>query len=494
MLNINSISLIDENTYEIPIGFVENMKVPGVFFATEAIYEMAKLEMQNWMENKNGGFPSLVQIANVSTLNGVLKYSIAMPDMHSGYGFSIGGVAAFDLSDPKAIISPGGIGYDINCGVRLLTTNLEYNFIKDKIEALTEALFESIPTGVGGKRQEFATKNDIDSILKDGAKWAVDRGYGIPSDLEFCEENGRVSYADPKYVSQRAKAKGFNQMGTLGSGNHYVEIQKVEDIYEEDIASMLGIKKDMIVVMIHTGSRGLGHQVATDYINEMMKIPEYKEGLIDEQLVAAPVSSPIGNKYLHAMGAAANFAWCNRQIITHFVRETFKKVLERDDLEMPLVYDVAHNIAKIEKHLVDGEIKETLVHRKGATRAFGIGREELPLKYRNFGQPVLIGGSLGTSSYILFGTDGAMKKSFGSTCHGAGRALSRSQVVKQTTKEEVEAEIQKIGVIVRAAGQKTIIEEAPHTYKDVDEVVRTCHTVGISRKIARLFPLGVIKG
>ncbi|KAH0787905.1 RtcB family protein [Histomonas meleagridis] len=486
------IRMVEPCVYEIPIGFVPNMRVPGKFYATPDMAELAFSELQNWIDNPNTGLPSIIQIAYVATLPGISQASIGMPDMHSGYGFSIGGVAAFDTSDPNSIISPGGVGYDINCGVRCLTTNLTLPEIEPVRKQLIDSINRNIPTGVGGKRKKFITKSDIPDILTNGAKWAVDHGYGVPEDLANCEEGGCVSYADASLISERAILRGMDQVGTLGSGNHYVEVQVVDEIFNEEAANVMGLFKGQVVVMIHTGSRGLGYQVADEFIKEMEK--NYKDDLPDRQLCSAPLNSELGQRYLHSMGAAANFAWCNRQVIMHFVRDSFKRVMKRDDLEMHLIYDVAHNIAKIEKHVVDGVEKEFVVHRKGATRAFGPGREEIPEKYRAIGQPVLVGGSLGTASYILLGTDADKNKSFGSTCHGAGRTMSRSKALREITSQKIKGELKEKGIEVRAANNKTVIEEAPENYKDIEQVVEACQIVGVSSKVARLVPIGVIKG
>jgi tRNA-splicing ligase RtcB len=469
------------------------MRVPGIFYATPETAELAMSELNNWLRNRNSALASIVQIAYVATLPGIATASFGMPDMHSGYGFSIGGVAAFDTSDPDCIISPGGVGYDINCGVRCLTTPLRRSDVKPHLKSLVDALYQKIPVGVGGKRHNFMTKQDIGEIVRDGAKWAIKRGYGVQADLDNCEENGCLRGAALSAISDRAVQRGVGQLGTLGAGNHYVEIQEVAEIFDQRAASVMGLSRGQIVVMIHTGSRGLGYQVADDFIKEMEEKCDI-DTLPDRQLSAAPVASELGKRYLKAMAAAANYAWCNRQVISHFAREAFREVFETDDLEMNLIYDVAHNIAKIEKHVVDGVEREFVVHRKGATRAFGPGHPEIPRKYRGIGQPVLIGGSMGTASYILVGTDRKTNRAFGSTCHGAGRVLSRSKAIRDLTADEVQGELSRKGIRMKAANKQTIVEEAPESYKDVDEVVEACQAVGISRKVARLVPLGVIKG
>lgn len=491
--NLDLIKQVEPDIFEIPIGFVPNMRVPGRFYATPEMAELAFTEFEEWKENRSKGLPSILQIAYVATLPGITKYSYGMPDMHSGYGFSIGGVAAFDMSDPESIISPGGVGYDINCGVRCVTTHLQKEEVLPHIKDLVDSFSKLIPTGVGGKRKKFVTKKDIPDILSNGAKWAVDHGYGVAEDLENCEEGGRVSYANPSLISDRAISRGIDQIGTLGAGNHYVEIQVVDQIFDEKAAETMGLVLGEVVVMIHTGSRGLGHQVATDFIEEM-KFRCKDSDLPDPQLSSAPVKSDLGSRYLHSMGAACNFAWCNRQVITHFVRTAFKEVLNRSDLKMDLIYDVAHNIAKIEKHVIDGVEKDFIVHRKGATRSFGTDRkEDIPVKYREIGQPVLIGGSMGTSSYILIGTTEEVNNSFGSTCHGAGRSMSRSKAAKLNL-DEIKKELEEKGIELKAAAQETITEEAPEAYKNIENVIEACDRVGLSKKVVRLVPIGVIKG
>lgn len=492
--NIDLIKQIEPDVYEIPIGFVPNMRVPGRFYATPEMAELAFTELREWQQNPVRGLPSIIQIAYVATLPGISRYSYGMPDMHSGYGFSIGGVAAFDMSDPESVISPGGVGYDINCGVRCVTTHLKKEEVMSHKKELVDCLFKYIPVGVGGKRKNFITKKDMPDILTNGAKWAVDHGYGVIEDLENCEEGGHVTYADASLISDRAKSRGISQLGTLGSGNHYVEIQVVDQIFDEKAAQTMGLVVGEVIVMIHTGSRGLGYQVADDFIKEM-EIKCKNSNLPDPQLSSAPVSSELGSRYLHSMGAACNFAWCNRQIIMHFVRVAFKEVLGRNDLQMDLIYDVAHNIAKIEKHVVDGVEKEFIVHRKGATRSFGTDRKsEIPIKYKDVGQPVLIGGSMGTASYILVGTPEDVNNSFGSTCHGAGRTMSRSKCRNEINAEDIENELAAKGIEMKAANKDTIVEEAPESYKNIEKVIEACDRVGLSKKVARLVPLGVIKG
>jgi tRNA-splicing ligase RtcB len=461
------------------------MRVPGLFYATDSLADSALHELRDWMTNRTSGLPSLLQIAFTATLPGITTASFGMPDMHSGYGFSIGAVAAFDTSDPECIISPGGVGYDINCGVRLLATDLRRADVSKKMGKLVEALYRVVPVGIGGKRKNFVKRSDLQEIATRGVKWAVARGYGVPGDVENCEENGCVGHADFGCVSERAIQRGVDQLGTLGSGNHFLEIQVVEEIFDSAAAEAMGLFAGQIVVMIHTGSRGFGYQIAEDYVKEVERIADSR--LPDRQLSATAFDSELGKRYFGAMGAAANFAWCNRQIITHFTRVAFRETLGRD-VKLDLVYDVAHNIAKIEQH--GG--RKLLIHRKGATRAFPPGKKELPAKYRTVGQPVLVGGSMGSPSYVLVGTHG--NPAFASTCHGAGRAMSRSRAVKTLSLERTQKELADKGIAFRAASEKTVVEEAPETYKDVDQVVTACEAVGLSRKVARLLPLGVIKG
>ena len=479
--------------YEIPIGFVPNMRVPGQFFSTPEMAKLAFEELQTWMANREKALPSIMQIAFVSTLPGITKNSFGMPDMHSGYGFSIGGVAAFDTSVPGAIISPGGVGYDINCGVRLMTTNLTWDEVEPVKERLVNALYKHIPVGVGGKLKGVTTKKDIPEILRKGAKWAIERGYGTAEDLENCEENGCLEFAKPELVSDRAVMRGVGQLGTLGSGNHYAEIQRVDKILDPEAAAVMGLKEGQVVIMIHTGSRGLGYQVADESL-AMVHQKFVSDALPDHQLASPPFQSPEGQAYFHAMAAAANFAWCNRQLIMHQARKALQEVFPGRELDTHLVYDVAHNIAKVEKHVVDGEEREFVVHRKGATRAFGPGRPEIPEKYRAIGQPILIGGSMGTASYVLLGTEASMNTAFGSTCHGAGRTMSRQKALRTVPVAKVQNELKEKGVFLRAANKDTVSDESPEAYKDVEQVVDACQEVGISKKVARLVPMGVIKG
>jgi len=416
-------------------------------------------------------------------------------EAHQGYGFPIGGVAATDIED--GVLSPGGVGYDINCGVRVLRTNLERKDVESKIKELTQEIFTNVPSGLGSKRKIKLSIRDLDELLAEGVSWSLRNGFGWEEDALHCEANGKLEGADPSKVSSRAKERGVSQVGTLGAGNHFLEIQYVEKVFDEEAAKVYGLSENQVTVMIHTGSRGLGHQVCSDYLRVMERaVRKYNINLPDRELAAAPGNSPEGQDYLAAMACAANFAWANRQSITHWVRESFQNVfgMSAEDLDMHLVYDVAHNIAKIEKHKVNGEVRTVYVHRKGATRAFPPGHPEIPEKYRSVGQPVLIPGTMGTSSYILKGRQEAMELSFGSTAHGAGRVMSRHQAVRSFSGAGVKNKLMSKGIFVRAASIKVVSEEAPEAYKNVDEVAKASHDAGIASLVARLRPLGVVKG
>jgi tRNA-splicing ligase RtcB len=439
---------------------------------------------------------SLLQVSNVAWLPGIVGSSLAMPDIHWGYGFPIGGVAAFDLQ--KGIVSPGGVGYDINCGVRLMSSGLSRKDIKGRINILIDALFANIPSGVGSHRKDLKlNKEKQRKVLLKGAKWAVEQGYGSVEDLEHIEERGCIPNADPGSVSERALERGKSQLGTLGSGNHFVEIGFVSEIYDYKLASALGLEEEQITIIVHTGSRGLGHQVCDDYIKIMMQASnKYGIELPDRQLCCAPVDSEEGRQYLGAMSCAANYAFANRQMITHWVRETMGQVLRMSpkDLKLDLIYDVCHNIAKIEEHLIDGKRKKLCVHRKGATRAFPPNHPDIPECYWETGQPVLIPGDMGRYSYVLVGTERALEETFGSTCHGAGRVMSRHQAMKAAKGRAIVRELKDQGITVRSAGRATIVEEISDAYKDVTDVVEVVHNAGISQKVAKLMPMGVIKG
>jgi tRNA-splicing ligase RtcB len=472
---------IDECRWMVPQ--TGGMKVPGIIYSSERLIR----EM--------GADESPKQVANVAHLPGIMKYSLAMPDMHWGYGFPIGGVAAFDLRD--GIISPGGVGYDINCGCRLVTTRLAYEDVRERVRDLIGALFRDIPSGVGSKGDLKLSQKEEKKVLIEGSKWAVDNGYGTQEDLETTEDRGAIAGADPEMVSARALERGREQLGTLGSGNHFLEIEVVEKIFDATAASAFGLEEGQIAVLIHSGSRGLGYQVCDDYLARMVKhLGELEVPLPDRQLACAYLDSPRGKEYLAAMACAANYAWANRQMLMHWTRETFEHVLKKGprDLGMRLLYDVCHNIAKVETFVVDGKETPLCVHRKGATRAFPPGHPALPARYRNVGQPVLIPGDMGTGSYVLAGTDKAFAETFGSTCHGAGRLMSRTQATKVSRGRSIAREMADKGIIIMASGKGTLHEEMPEAYKNLDQVVDVVHNAGISKKVAKLKALGCIKG
>ena len=460
------------------------MRTEGLVFADEEMLKEISKDQ------------SLQQVANVACLPGIIGYSMAMPDIHWGYGFPIGGVAAFEYDE--GVISPGGVGYDINCGVRLACTQLDYKDVKKHVPDLVQLLFTNIPSGVGSRRKDIKlNEKELKKVLRNGARWAVQKGFGVHEDLLHIEEEGSIPGADPDAVSSKALSRGKDQLGTLGSGNHFVEVGYVDRIYDENTARQLGLFLDQLTVFVHTGSRGLGHQVCDDYIKLLMKSSEkYGIELPDKQLCCAPITSPEGQQYLGAMSAAANFAFANRQLIYHWVRETFEKVFGRsaEELGFKLLYDVCHNMAKVEVHEYEGEKVKVCVHRKGATRAFPPGHSQIPEDYRQVGQPVLIPGDMGRYSYVLVGTDQGMKETFGSSCHGAGRVLSRHQAVKATKGRAIERELADRGIYVKSAGKRTLKEECSEAYKDVSRVVNIVHASGIGKKVARLRPLGVIKG
>jgi tRNA-splicing ligase RtcB len=477
-----NIKKIRDCVWEIPSSYKKDMRVPArIYLSDEAIKEVE--------------VGAIDQVSNVACLPGIQKFSIGLPDIHFGYGFSIGGVAAF--SARNGIISPGGVGFDINCGARLLRTNLTEDELKPKLNQLMDALFKNIPSGVGSKGKIRLQEGQIDEVLDNGAEWAVENGYGWEKDLQFIEENGKMESADSGKVSDKAKKRGVPQLGSLGSGNHFLEIQKMDKIFDHDAAKAFGIEEGQIVVLIHTGSRGCGHQICSDYLRVMDRAAKrYQINLPDRQLACAPVDSDEAKDYFSAMSAAANYAWTNRQMIVHWVRESFEQIYKRDaeEMGMDIVYDVAHNIAKKETHKIKGRDMEVYVHRKGATRAFGPGREEIPKVYRDIGQPVLIPGTMGTSSYILVGTDTAMEETFGSSAHGAGRKMSRAGAKREYKGEEVKKYLESRGIVIRATSMPVVAEEAPGAYKDVDEVVMTSHKAGISNMVGKMIPLGVSKG
>ena len=468
---------ISDVIWEIPQ--TGKMNVPARVFASEKLLKKMKQDR------------TLVQGSNVAALPGIYKYACVMPDGHEGYGFPIGGVAALDFKTGG--ISPGGIGYDINCGVRLLRTNLTKEQIYPRIKELLEELFKFVPAGLGSSNIRV-DKEQLNQILDTGAQWAVNNNYGNQEDMEFCEESGSMKTADHQAVSEGAKSRGMKQVATLGSGNHFLEIQYVDQIYDEKIAKIFGIdKKDQVTVMIHCGSRGLGHQVCSDYLREMERtFPDIVKDLPDRELIYAPAGHPLAEKYLKAMSAAANFAWCNRHVIAHQVRLAFKKIFP--DAELKTVYDVAHNICKIEEHNIDGKPTKVFVHRKGATRAFGPGHKDLPKAYQKVGQPIILPGSMGTSSYLLVGTKEGMEATFGSTAHGAGRVMSRHEALNTFRGEKVKSDLEAQNIFVKGTGWKGIAEEAPGVYKDVDEVVEVSHQANIGRKVVRVKPIGVCKG
>jgi tRNA-splicing ligase RtcB len=481
---VGNLVKIDDYRWEIPTGYKSGMRVPGLIYASE--------EMLPHILGENAAD----QVANVAFLPGIIKYSLAMPDVHWGYGFPIGGVAAFDLE--KGVVSPGGVGFDINCGVRLLRTNLIEEEVFPKRGELVDSLFHNVPSGLGSRGKIKLGGNEIDEVLAKGSRWAIERGYGNSQDLETTEESGQMAGADPAKVSQEAKRRGIPEMGTLGSGNHFLEVAVVDEIREPEIASAMGINRTgQVMLLVHCGSRGLGHQVATDYIKIMGGVmARFRIELPDRQLACAPLGSPEAQDYLSAMRCAANYAWANRQCIMHWVRESFCDVLKKCEEEagLELVYDVAHNVAKIEEHTVDGRRRMVCVHRKGATRAFPAGHPVLPEKYAGIGQPVLIPGDMGRFSYVLVGTERAMQETFGSTCHGAGRMQSRAAVKKHVRGKDILHELESRGISIRAGSISGLAEEASEAYKNVTEVVQVCHNAGISRIIARTRPIGVVKG
>jgi tRNA-splicing ligase RtcB len=458
------------------------MRVPVRIFTSEKLLEKLKQDK------------TLKQGMNVATLPGIYNAAMIMPDGHQGYGFPIGGVSAFDMEE--GLITPGGIGFDINCGVRLLTTPLSKDEVQPKIKEILESLFNHIPAGVGSHSKLRLSDEELDKVLNTGSKWALDNGYATEADLECTESNGQMKEADAYAVSNKAKSRGRNQLGTLGAGNHFLEVQYVDKIFDKATAEAFGITEEgQVTVMIHCGSRGLGHQVCSDFIRQMEDAnPQLADKLPDRDLIYAPAGSPIAKKYLKAMASAANYAWCNRQVIAHWTRDSLKEVLNLDPKEVKQVYDVAHNIAKVEEHEINGVKKKVYLHRKGATRAFPPGHPEIPERYQKFGQPIIIPGSMGTSSYVLVGTEKGMKESFGSTAHGAGRVMSRHEALRKFKGEQVKQDLASHNIYVKAASWKGISEEAPGVYKDIDEVVKVSHEAGIGNLVVRVKPIGVIKG
>ncbi len=475
---------IDACCWRIPKSYKQGMRVDGLIFASEQLIGSVKKDQ------------AAEQVANVAFLPGIQLASLAMPDIHWGYGFCIGGVCATD-PDEGGVISPGGVGYDINCGVRLMRSDLFYRDVKPHLVNVVDTLFRNVPTGVGKSGRFSFRGKEIDTLLAEGSRYLIGRGLATQGDIDFTEAHGKLDGADPAEVSDHAKQRGAEQCGTLGSGNHFLEVQVVDAIFDDEAAQVMGLEKDMVCVMIHSGSRGLGYQVCDDALHMLRKAPEkYGIDLPDRQLACAPVNSPEGQKYIAAMRAAANFAWCNRQLLMQQAREVFAEIFGRSwqEMKMNLVYDVCHNIAKFEEHAVGDKTKKVWVHRKGATRAFPPEHQEIPARYRKIGQPVIIPGDMGRASWVLVGQQGSMERTFGTTCHGAGRALSRTAAVKEAAGRRIDKELEARGVIARAQSRKGLAEEQPKAYKNVDDVVEVVHLAGLSKKVARMRPIGVIKG
>lgn len=482
-MNIENLIQISETEWEIPTYIRTDMRVPVRLFATRELLEQI-------MDDK-----SLEQAVNAATLPGLVGHVIVMPDMHQGYGFPIGGIAATEY--PGGVISPGAIGYDINCGVRLLGSNIEFDQAHNELDRLATFLNQYCPSGVGHKGAITVSLKELDHVLQDGSRWALKNGYATEADLSRTEESGSIQGADPSKVSARAKERGRSQIGSLGAGNHFIEVDVVDEVFDEEAANVMGIYKGCLTVQIHCGSRGLGHQVCTDYVHEFQSaVRKYGITLPDRELVCAPMDSPEGEAYLGAMRAAANFAFANRQLLAHSARRAFEETFanKMKNWHLHQVYDIAHNMGKIETHTVEGRQVKVCVHRKGATRAFGPDSPGLPPEYKKIGQPVIIPGSMGTASWVLVGTEDSMARSFGSSCHGAGRVMSRSKAKKQVRGDELRRELEGHGIKIRAGSMPGLAEEAPSAYKDVDAVVETVSDAGIARKVARLKPVVVIKG
>jgi tRNA-splicing ligase RtcB len=470
---------IDALRHRIPRNETHGMRADVIVYASHTLLDQIRKDK------------SLEQAMNVATLPGIAGPSLAMPDIHQGYGFPIGGVAAMDFE--HGVVSPGGVGFDINCGVRLMSSNLTEEEIRPRLRELVNQVFRDVPCGTGGTGFVKIKPQELDEVLVRGSRWMVDNGYGDRRDAEFAEAGGALNGADPAHVSERAKERGLPQIGTLGSGNHFLEIQYVDAIHDAAAAQAFGLREKQVVVLIHSGSRGLGHQVCTDYVAQMNAVmKKYNITLPDRQLACAPIGSPEGQAYLKAMAAAANFAWASRQGISHFLRLAFQRIFS--GVRLDLIYDVCHNIAKRETHLIDGRKRTVLVHRKGATRAFPPGHREMPKAYERVGQPVFVPGSMGTASWVLAGADGAMRETFGSVCHGAGRLLSRTAARKGRDARQVERQLAERGILVKSETRDGILEEVPEAYKDVDEVIEVIAGAGLARKVARLRPMGVIKG
>jgi len=476
---------ISDLEFKIDANSGKGMKVPVTIYANDSL--ISKMAMDRTID----------QAANVATLPGVMKHVVVLPDGHEGYGFPVGGVAATDIEE--GVISPGGVGYDINCGVRLMRTNLTESDLRPKLKDLVNELFRSIPSGVGSEGSIKLSRSELDELLVEGVRWAVTHGYGTNDDADVCEEGGSMAGADPASVSDTARKRGASQLGSLGSGNHFLEVQKVDRIYDERAAKAMGLDRPgQLTVLIHCGSRGFGHQICTDYLRvSESALRKYGMSLPDRELACVPNNSKEGADYRKAMYSALNFAWANRQMITHWTRKTFERVFQAGEggLDMELVYDVAHNIAKVERHSVDGEgTRDVVVHRKGATRAFPAGMQQVPDRYRSIGQPVILPGSMGTASWILLGSQKSLELSFGSTAHGAGRTMSRSAAKRSYTAEGVKSGLESRGIYVKAMTREGVVEETPEAYKDVDAVADVSHSLGIATKVVRLVPIGVIKG
>ncbi len=483
MIRKQDFERISDNIWQVPQSFRGDMRAPARLYASEELLEDALQD------------ESVNQLVNTATLPGIVKYAISMPDIHQGYGFPIGGVVATKL--PDGVISPGGVGYDINCGVRLLASRVSVEEVAPHIKDLATALYKNCPSGVGSEGSVPLNAKQLDDVLESGAEWALKNSYARREDLNRTEEFGRMPGANAAAVSKRAKERGKDQLGTLGAGNHFIEVDRVAEVYDAEIADRLGLFPDQVVVQIHCGSRGLGHQVCTDYVNDFQRaVREYKIDLPDRELVCAPLNSPEGQEYFKAMACSANFAFANRQVLAFHIRRSFEQSLAGHvrDFDLHQVYDIAHNMAKVEEHEIDSKRVKVCVHRKGATRAFGPGSHVLPDDLRDIGQPVLIPGSMGTASYVLIGTTGSMVQTFGSTCHGAGRVMSRSKAKREVRGEKLRDELNARGIVIRAGSMPGLAEEAPQAYKDVARVVDVVHRAGIGKKVARLEPIAVIKG
>lgn len=483
MVEITDFKKISNFEWELPSGFRADMRVPVRIFSTRKMLEQSLGDL------------SVEQAINATTLPGVVGSVVVMPDMHQGYGFPIGGVAATDFS--TGVISPGGIGYDINCGVRLLSSQIPYDEVKDQIQLLVMALNHHCPSGVGSEGGIHLSIKELEEICESGSRWALKKGFATEQDLRRTEENGCIVGANAGKLSDRAKKRGLPQLGTLGSGNHFIEIDLVEQVFDDQTADIFGLKQGNIAVMIHCGSRGLGHQVCSDAVQSFQtSVHKYGIKIPDRELVCAPINSPEGKDYLAAMRAAANYAFCNRQVLAHLARQAFEQILagKVKNWHLYQVYDIAHNIGKIEEHLIDGELVQVCVHRKGATRAFGPGAVGIPEEFAKTGQPVLVPGSMGTSSWVLAGTKLSMERSFGSSCHGAGRLMSRQKAKKSIRGDQLKADLEKKGIFIQAGSLAGLAEEAPAAYKDVDQVIEAVTGAGLTRKIARLIPLAVVKG